>query len=145
MKIEVLSNPHWEAMRAILACIVDEQGLISQFYWPRDLLKAEIATAEAIGVFEGDILAGFILYRELPGAQEISLVATHPQYRRKGLMSELLKYMIRSKSLDKEIWLEVHHENHQAQQLYEKMGFVLSGRRPGYYKDGAAALLYSHP
>jgi ribosomal-protein-alanine N-acetyltransferase len=132
-------------MRAIVSAIVDQQGLVSQFYWPRDLLKAEMATAEAIGVFEADCLAGFILYRELPGAQEISLVATHPQYRRKGLMAELLKYMIQVKPQDKEIWLEVHHENYQAQQLYEKMGFIMSGRRPGYYKDGAAALLYSHP
>jgi len=34
MKIEVLSQPHWESMRAIVAAIVDQQGLVSQFYWP---------------------------------------------------------------------------------------------------------------
>lgn len=37
--------------------------------------------------------------------------------------------------------LEVRSDNHAATTLYEQLGFVQVGRRPGYYADGAAALL----
>lgn len=145
MEIETLLSPHKSAMRALVEAIIAEQGLHAGFYWPKDLLGAEMATAEAVGVFEDGQLAGFVLYRELSTAWEISLVATHPQFRRRRLMEALLKHLIAAKGQEKELWLEVHIENVAAQKLYEKLGFRLSGRRPRYYKDGATALLYSCP
>ncbi|MGE5085087.1 MAG: GNAT family N-acetyltransferase [Bacillota bacterium] len=132
-------------MKSLIEEIQLEQGLLPQFYWPSDLLGAEMATAEGVGIFEGERLAGFVLYREVPGAWEISLVASSPQFRRKGYMEKLLKYLIDSKGQERELWLEVHEANVSAQNLYEKLGFRFSGRRPRYYKDGATALLYSCP
>jgi ribosomal-protein-alanine N-acetyltransferase len=145
MKIESLYSPHKSAMRALVEAIQEQIGLLPQFYWPADLLGAEMATAEALGIFEGEELAGFVLYREVPGAWEISLVATHPKFQRRGLMEKLIQHMIAAKGHGVELWLEVHESNHSAQNLYEKLGFKLTGRRPRYYKDGATALLYSCP
>ncbi|WP_374032616.1 GNAT family N-acetyltransferase [Bdellovibrio bacteriovorus] len=87
--MEVLKGLHKPAMRALVEAIHAEQGLMPSFYWPQDLLGAELATAEAIGVFEGEVLTGFVLYRETPDVWEISLVATHPQFRRRGFMEHL--------------------------------------------------------
>ena len=145
MHIEQLYTPHKQAMKNLVEAIHQEQGLLPGFYWPGDLLGAEMATAEAFGVFEGEALVGFVLYRDVPGAWEISLVATHPLYRRRGYMEFLIKSLIDSKGQGRELWLEVHQDNESAQKLYEKLGFRLSGRRPRYYKDGATALLYSCP
>ncbi|MBO9668045.1 MAG: GNAT family N-acetyltransferase [Bdellovibrio sp.] len=145
MKIESLYTPHKPAMRALVEAIHQEQGMLPQFYWPMDMLGAEMASAEAVGIFEGEELAGFVLYREVPGAWEISLVATHPKFRRRGFMEALIKHLIAAKGQGLELWLEVHEANHSAQKLYEKLGFSLTGRRPRYYKDGATALLYSRP
>ncbi|UYL08486.1 GNAT family N-acetyltransferase [Bdellovibrio sp. SKB1291214] len=145
MKIESLYSPHKAAMRDLISAIHDQIGLLPQFYWPADMLGAEMATAEAVGIFEGEELAGFILYREVPGAWEISLVATHPKFQRRGLMEKLIQHLIAAKGQRRELWLEVHESNHSAQKLYEKLGFKLTGRRPRYYKDGATALLYSCP
>lgn len=144
MRIENLVSYHKPAMRALVEAIHAEQGLLPQFYWPKDLLGAEMATAEAVGVFDGDVLAGFVLYRDLPEAFEISLVASHPQFRRRGFMEKLFAHLIDAKGQDKELWLEVHEENVPAQKLYEKLGFKEVRRRPRYYKDGATAILYSH-
>lgn len=143
MHIEVLKGPHKPAMRALVEAIHAEQGLVPSFYWPQDLLGAEMATAEALGVFEGEVLAGFVLYRELPDVWEISLVASHPQWRRKGMMEALLRHMAAAKGQGRALWLEVHEENVGAQKLYEKLGFREVRRRPRYYKDGASAILYS--
>lgn len=143
MHIEVLQGVHKPAMRALVEAVHMDQGLLPSFYWPGDLLGAEMATAEALGVFEGQILAGFVLYREMPDVWEISLVASHPQWRRRGLMEVLLKHMAAAKGHGRSIWLEVHEENVGAQKLYEKLGFREVRRRPRYYKDGASAILYS--
>ena len=145
IKFESLYTPHKPAMRQIVELINQEQGLLPQFYWPQDQLGAELATAEALGIFEGEELVGFVLYRDMPGAWEISLVATHPQYRRRGYMEKLIQHMIAAKGQGRELWLEVHQDNHGAQKLYEKLGFKMTGRRARYYKDGATALLYSCP
>lgn len=144
MHIESLSSYHKPAMRVLVEAIHVDQGLVPQFYWPKDLLGAEMATAEAVGIFSGEQLAGFVLFRDLPEAWEISLVASHPQFRRQGYMEKLFAYLIDAKGQGKELWLEVHEENVPAQKLYEKMGFKEVRRRPRYYKDGATAILYSH-
>lgn len=143
MQIEVLKGQHKPAMRALVEAVHAEQGMQASFYWPMDLLGAEMATAEAVGVFEGDVLVGFVLYRETPDVWEISLVVTHPQYRRRGCMESLLGHLVAAKGQERAIWLEVHEENISAQKLYEKLGFREVRRRPRYYKDGATAILYS--
>lgn len=44
-----------------------------------------------------------------------------------------------------ELRLEVREDNTRAISLYEKSGYRRFGRKPGYYADGAAALLYEKP
>jgi ribosomal-protein-alanine N-acetyltransferase len=144
MHVEVLNSFHKPAIRSLIQAVMAEQGLLAQFYWPDDLLNAEMATAEMIGVLEGDQIAGVVMYRELPEAWEISLVATDPKFRRQGFMEFLFKHLVDAKGQNRELWLEVHEENVSAQKLYEKLGFKEIRRRPRYYKDGGTAILYSH-
>lgn len=144
MHVEVLNSFHKPAIRTLIRAIHEEQGLLAGFFWPDDLLTAELASAEIIGVLEGDEVAGVILYRELPSVWEISLVATHPKFRRQGYMEFLFGHLINAKGQGRELWLEVHEENLSAQKLYEKLGFKEIRRRPRYYKDGGTAVLYSH-
>jgi ribosomal protein S18 acetylase RimI-like enzyme len=44
-----------------------------------------------------------------------------------------------------ELRLEVRKDNARAIDLYEKSGYRRFGRKPDYYADGAAALLYEKP
>lgn len=143
MNIESLVGSRKPEMRALVEAIHSEAGLTAQFYWPSDLLGAEMATAEAVGLFVEDQLACFILYRDLESAWDISLVASHPRFRRRGYTEKLFKHLIAAKGQGRELWLEVHEENVPAQKLYEKLGFREVRRRPRYYSDGATAILYS--
>jgi ribosomal-protein-alanine N-acetyltransferase len=74
----------------------------------------------------------------------IVTVATHPQYRRRGLSEHLMLYMIeqcRTQGANL-VTLEVRVSNTAAQQLYTKLGFVEVGLRRAYYHDnGEDALL----
>jgi ribosomal-protein-alanine N-acetyltransferase len=88
-------------------------------------------------------LCSFIIYQKLADICEILVLATHPDLRRQGHMERLLGGLIAGRQVAGELWLEVHEGNLGARKLYEKLGFKLSGRRPSYYKDGAAALLFT--
>ena len=44
------------------------------------------------------------------------------------------------------VWLEVRESNARALELYRRLGFAPTGRRPRYYQDsGEDALLMSKP
>ena len=97
-------------------------------------------------------ISAFILYRDVTEALEISILATRTDSLRQGQMSQLLKELIShaEKSSNglilhpKAVWLEVHEANHPARSLYEKLGFKAVGKRPRYYHDGGAAVLYNY-
>lgn len=143
-EIRKLMGSDKPSMRSLVQAVLDEQGLQPQFYWPLEMLNAEILSCEAVGICVGPVLAGFVLYRKLPQAWEVSLVASHPQFRRKGHIQALLSHLVAAKAQGVELWLEVHEENLAAQNLYEKLGFRETGRRPKYYKDLGTAILYTY-
>jgi [ribosomal protein S18]-alanine N-acetyltransferase len=64
-------------------------------------------------------------------------LATHPNWRRRGLGEWLLLEMVAQARAAgaQEVTLEVRSGNTPAQALYAKLGFVLMGRRKAYYPD----------
>lgn len=81
----------------------------------------------------------------LMGAEaHVMTIATHPDYRRRGLGRRLLAAMIdhARNAGATEITLEVRAGNHTAQAMYVAMGFVVVGERKRYYSDnGEDAIL----
>ncbi len=144
MIVSPLFVPHKNQMRELVDAVIQKQGLLPQFYWPKELLGAELAKAEAFGIFDKEELRAFLLYRDLTQAWEVSLVVCHPDYLRQGWTQRLFENVIAAKSHGCELWLEVHEENLPAQKLYEKLGFKEVRRRPRYYADAATAILYSY-
>jgi ribosomal-protein-alanine N-acetyltransferase len=67
----------------------------------------------------------------------ITNIAIHPDYRGRGYGNMLMKSVISNveKVGIKAITLEVRVSNKRAISLYDKLGFVSSGIRPGYYTD----------
>jgi ribosomal protein S18 acetylase RimI-like enzyme len=89
-------------------------------------------------------LTAFILFRDLGEALEVSFLATAINARGHGFMESLLRHLIHQKSPEKPVWLEVHVSNEPARRLYRKVGFREVGKRPRYYSDGGAAVLYNY-
>ncbi|MGA9717432.1 MAG: GNAT family N-acetyltransferase [Acidobacteriaceae bacterium] len=76
----------------------------------------------------------------IPGAPaecELEFVLVRPQVRRTGIGGMLVHAALNwgRDLLADEIRLEVRESNVGAVQLYERCGFVIVGRRPGYYAD----------
>jgi ribosomal-protein-alanine N-acetyltransferase len=77
-------------------------------------------------------VAGFLVSRRIDETErEILNVAVHPEMRRAGIASELIRAEIQR-------WpgthfLEVRESNVPARQLYRRLGFEETGSRPDYY------------
>ena len=73
----------------------------------------------------------------IAGEAHISTIATHPDFRERGLGELLLASMLqRGINLGGEYSvLEVRESNLTAQKLYEKYAYKVVGRRKGYYRD----------
>lgn len=111
--------------------------------WTEKLIESELSRGRGLAAVEEGALLCFALFRSQDSGFEISILATVPQARRRGLMSHLLTLLRGRLRAGQQLWLEVHEGNLAARKLYEKLGFKQVGRRKGYYRDGASALLYS--
>ena len=89
---------------------------------------------------------GFIRWQVIAAAQEAELIrlAVGPAWRRVGHGEALLRHsQARLAAMGvASLFLEVRVGNLSARLLYEKAGWVFTGLRPGYYRDGEDAALY---
>ena len=91
-----------------------------------------------VAVCEDDTVAGYISMLNVVGEGQILNVAVRSAYRRRGIARELVSEAMRQANLefaDNEFTLEVRESNMSARALYEKIGFICEGIRPGYYSD----------
>jgi [ribosomal protein S18]-alanine N-acetyltransferase len=90
----------------------------------------------------GSGMAGFAVATGLsldsaPPECELEFVLVRSQSRRRGIGGMLVHAALNwARELQaSEIWLEVRESNAGAVRLYERCGFVIEGRRPGYYAN----------
>lgn len=85
---------------------------------------------------EGEKIAGYAGVWGVFGEADITNVCVAPDFRRKGIAEEMLKFLIaegRKKKIDI-FFLEVRESNHAAISLYEKLGFQRIGMRKNFYE-----------
>lgn len=84
-----------------------------------------------------DKVVGFIGTWVILDESHITNVAVHPNYRNKGIASNLLESLLQyCKNIGCVAYtLEVRAGNKSAQALYTKYGFKEDGIRKGYYED----------
>jgi [ribosomal protein S18]-alanine N-acetyltransferase len=78
---------------------------------------------------------GFALIRSVADEAELLTIAVAQGQRRKGIATNLLAQCLslaRARGCDR-LFLEVAAANSAAIALYEKAGFIRTGRRPDYY------------
>ena len=83
----------------------------------------------------GDVVLGYVGSQSVMGEADMMNLAGAPAARRQGLARALVTALIRGLTARgvHSLTLEVRASNGPAKMLYESMGFVQVGRRPGYY------------
>ena len=128
------------------AQLAELEAAAFDFPWSEADLAAELAKpgAFALGHRADGRLEAAALFSTVLDEAELLRIATRPEARRRGhgraLLAEGLGRLaaagIRS------VHLEVEEGNLPARLLYAELGFEEIGRRPAYYRSGAAAVLY---
>ncbi|GAB4415307.1 MAG: ribosomal protein S18-alanine N-acetyltransferase [Anaerolineales bacterium] len=108
--------------------------------WSERSLRFEVTDNPAARCWIAEIdnrLAGMLILWLIVDEAHIATIATHPQFRRMGVGSQLLENALQSALAEgaRKAVLEVRAGNLAAQAMYQKFGFVEDGRRPRYYKD----------
>jgi ribosomal-protein-alanine N-acetyltransferase len=116
--------------RDIDAIVEIQQTAPEASQWTRDdYTKYDCHVAEL-----NSEIAGFIVSRPIAdGEREILNVAVHPEMRRCGVASALIRYCL--KHWGGTHFLEVRQSNAPARELYRKLGFQEVGVRPDYYDE----------
>ena len=100
-----------------------------------------------VGEEEGNsALAGFLVARYLPPEWELENIVVAPTVRRTGIGRQLMDTLVLQarQTNGTAIFLEVRESNTAARRLYEKLGFMETGRRKAYYSNPSEdAVLYS--
>lgn len=97
--------------------------------------ETENELANYIIAEDNGTVIGYVGYWKVVDEGHITNIAVSPDYRRKGIASEMLSKIIKAAYDDKLylLTLEVRKSNIAAQKLYEKFGFEPLGERKNYY------------
>jgi len=112
----------------------------STFYMRSLLNNADIYY---VAEYEGKIVGYIIARKENNKLGHIISIAVHPDYRRIGLGTVLMKKAedsLRNLGCYR-VYLEVRVSNKPAIQLYKKLGYIIVRTIPSYYSDGEDAFL----
>lgn len=114
-------------------------------FWNENLLKSEIKNPNSkciIAKLNNEIV-GFACIWKAVDDIHITNIVVKKIYRKQGIGSLLLKELIEisNKENVNSITLEVNSSNLPAQNLYEKYGFKVLGRRKKYYNGTEDAII----
>lgn len=106
--------------------------------WSENTIRGELKNPVGLyfGAFDGGRLAGYAGMQIVLDEGHITNIATAPEMRRRGVADSLLRELLTAAEARsvRFAMLEARESNQAALSLYTKHGFLVVGRRKGYYE-----------
>lgn len=119
--------------------------------WPAYAFEQELRgnrLARYLAAHVGDRLVAFAGLWMMVDEAHVTTISVDPDWRRRGVGRRLMLALLEL-AVDigaRRMTLEVRPSNAAARALYADFGFIVAGRRPGYYSDdGEDALVMTTP
>lgn len=107
--------------------------------WSESAFEYELRNPLSLWLVATDeqVVAGYVGSQTVMGEADMMNIAVAPSYRRQKIAENLVLTLIEmlNEKNAKSLTLEVRVSNTPAISLYEKLGFIQVGRRPGYYRN----------
>lgn len=114
------------------------QASFSDSNWTSEQLCStfNLETTQGLTATVNNEMVGFILFQLTEDNAEVLTFCVHPKMQRHKIGEALLEQtiMIATSRKVSSVFLEVAADNIPACGLYQKLGFKVIGKRPGYYK-----------
>lgn len=124
-----------------------ERACFGDDAWSRAGLASALAPPGLALVCHADDtrVDGMALWSRVADEAELLRLAVDPAAQRRGIARALLAASLAQLGAlgTARVLLEVRADNHAALALYRATGWQVDGQRPGYYRDGTAAVLLS--
>ena len=121
------------------AQIAELERLCFSSPWSLNAIESELSNPLSLWLVavDGDEVIGYVGSQTVMDEADMMNIAVKPVFRRAGVAERLVNVLINSLYSNgvHSLTLEVRASNDPAIALYEKLGFVLVGRRPGYYRN----------
>lgn len=131
-----LARPPDAATIANMSRVFIENGL--RWSWTRQRVIKSIRAANVNVLIArlGDQIAGFAIMRYGDDRAHLDLLAVAPPYRKAGLGRRLVQWLEKCALVAGifNVTLEVREGNRAARCFYERMGYRVQARLPGYYQ-----------
>ncbi len=105
--------------------------------WTFNMLRNELETEHSYFavMYQDNLLVGYAGYWLILDEAHVTRVTIAPAFRGQGLSRPLMYHLINQAKQDnaRYLRLEVRESNKTAIRLYQTLGFVIEGRRVGYY------------
>ncbi len=108
--------------------------------WPERSFRFEVTENPAshcwVAELDGKVV-GMIVVWLIVDEAHVATIATHPDFRRRGVAQRLLAHALLQLIEEgaRSSFLEVRESNEAAQAMYRKFGYEETGRRRRYYSD----------
>ena len=107
--------------------------------WSENSIASELGNKLSLWLVaehEGQVL-GYVGSQTVLGETDMMNIATHPDFRKQGIGTALIRTLIDTLSAQgsHSLMLEVRASNDSAISVYEKMGFIQVGVRKNYYRN----------
>lgn len=116
--------------------------------WGKEQIKKELENKKAtyFCAVANENVVGYIGVWNIMDEGNITNIAVHPGFQRKGIGYALLEEMKKFAKEEKMLFLtlEVNEKNEKAILLYKKCGFEITGRRKKYYHNNDDAILMNY-
>ena len=115
-------------------------SLWSRGQWSSEFKKEGI---KVFGIFFTNFVIGICVFHVVLDEAQINYFVVNQKYRKKGIGSHLMVYIIKQceKLKINKLSLEVSQSNVIAEKFYNRFDFSTVGIRRNYYNDGSHALL----
>jgi len=120
--------------------IIELGKLINSNFDKFNNIEEIINNNKILGYYLDKKLIGFIIYEQSYEVIDILYIVTDKIYRRKGIASKLIEYLINEKEFER-IMLEVRCDNSNAIKLYKKFDFKIINIRKKYYDNNYAYVM----
>lgn len=123
-----------------IPAVVDLDQKSFSLPWPERSFRFELTDNPAsrcwVAELDGKVV-GMIVVWLIVDEAHVATIATHPDFRRKGVAKRLLSHALQKlmEQGARSSFLEVRESNLAAQEMYRKFGYEETGRRRRYYKD----------